>query len=280
MITLPFTTRGRRNRGRLGAVDRVDVPQLSARCGVERDQPAVEQPTKTLPCHTATPRLTTSQQALTAHSPGTAGSKAHSGLPVAAIRFHLAPRSGHVQDAVHDQRRCYRATTVEIREPRQRQLPDRRCVDLIERAEPLLTVRSPVRHPLARLPSAAVGERRLLRRGRRGHFFRCGRTAAIAARAVNTTTSGKKRWNISVSLRCAVIFTRILIPAGSRRGSMNAVMNHHSRRWSGRHGVCHRASLLVAQRDQAPPRSVRPSSKARASSQVMAVRPSRIPYSR
>ena len=30
---------------------------------------------------------------------------------------------------------------------------------------------------------------------------------------------------------------------------MNAVSESHLRRWSGRHGVCHRASLLVAQRE-------------------------------
>src|SRR5688572_5703212 len=42
------------------------------------------EPTNTLPFHRATPRLTTSQHALTAHSPGTSGSYAHRGLPVAA----------------------------------------------------------------------------------------------------------------------------------------------------------------------------------------------------
>ncbi len=41
-------------------------------------------PTNTLPCHTATPRLTTSQQAFTPNWPGTLGSKAHSALPVLA----------------------------------------------------------------------------------------------------------------------------------------------------------------------------------------------------
>jgi hypothetical protein len=41
-------------------------------------------PTNTLPFHTATPRFTTSQQALTANWPGTSGSKLHSALPVFA----------------------------------------------------------------------------------------------------------------------------------------------------------------------------------------------------
>src|SRR5262245_63844518 len=41
-------------------------------------------PTKTLPFHTATPRLTTSQQAFTAHSGGTFGSYDQSRAPVAA----------------------------------------------------------------------------------------------------------------------------------------------------------------------------------------------------
>src|SRR5262245_65420608 len=41
-------------------------------------------PTKTFPFHTATPRLTTSQQAFTAHSGGTFGSYDQSRAPVAA----------------------------------------------------------------------------------------------------------------------------------------------------------------------------------------------------
>jgi hypothetical protein len=41
--------------------------------------------TKTFPSQTATPRLTTSQQALTAHSGGTFGSKDHNFSPVAAF---------------------------------------------------------------------------------------------------------------------------------------------------------------------------------------------------
>src|SRR3546814_19823732 len=41
-------------------------------------------PTNSLSPQSATPRLTTSQQALTARSPGTLGSKVHSDLPVAA----------------------------------------------------------------------------------------------------------------------------------------------------------------------------------------------------
>ena len=43
-------------------------------------------PTKTLPSQTATPRLTTSQQAFTAHSGGTLGSYFQSRAPVAALR--------------------------------------------------------------------------------------------------------------------------------------------------------------------------------------------------
>src|SRR5688572_30495377 len=43
-----------------------------------------KEPTNTFPSHTATPRLTTSQQALTAHSPGTCGSYVHRGLPLVA----------------------------------------------------------------------------------------------------------------------------------------------------------------------------------------------------
>src|SRR5688572_18324189 len=42
-------------------------------------------PTNTLPSHTATPRLTTSQHALTAQPPGTIGSYAQSCSPVAAV---------------------------------------------------------------------------------------------------------------------------------------------------------------------------------------------------
>src|SRR3546814_14574818 len=41
-------------------------------------------PTNSLSPHTATPRLTTSQQAETARSPGTSGSNFHKDLPVAA----------------------------------------------------------------------------------------------------------------------------------------------------------------------------------------------------
>src|SRR3546814_17151877 len=41
-------------------------------------------PTNSLSPQSATPRLTTLQQALTARSPGTLGSKVHSDLPVAA----------------------------------------------------------------------------------------------------------------------------------------------------------------------------------------------------
>ena len=42
-------------------------------------------PTKTFPFQIATPRLTTSQQAFTPHSPGTFGSYDHSRAPVAAF---------------------------------------------------------------------------------------------------------------------------------------------------------------------------------------------------
>ena len=87
MSTLPFTTRGAPVMV-YGLVWSTVMTShslwpVAASSAISRPSNV---PTKTLPFHTATPRLTTSQQALTAHSPGTAESKAHSALPVVASK--------------------------------------------------------------------------------------------------------------------------------------------------------------------------------------------------
>src|SRR5262245_2888277 len=85
MSTLPFTTRGAPVIV-YGLVRSIVLTSQSSRpvaASSAISRPSRD-PTKTFPSHKATPRLTTSQQALTAQSPGTSGSYDHRAVAVAA----------------------------------------------------------------------------------------------------------------------------------------------------------------------------------------------------
>src|SRR5262249_32244070 len=86
IITLPFATRGAPVIEYLKRESTVSVSQigLPVAASSATNRPS-SVPTNTLPFHTATPRLTPSQHALTPHSRGTFGSSDHSNSPVPAL---------------------------------------------------------------------------------------------------------------------------------------------------------------------------------------------------
>jgi hypothetical protein len=108
-------------------------------------------PTKILPCHAATPRFTTSQQAFTAHSGGTFGSKDQRRSPVAAFTANtlLQALVKYITPSINQRRRFLASARVEIRVPSDRKFTGILVVDLGKRTEPLLVVSAAVAHPVA-----------------------------------------------------------------------------------------------------------------------------------
>ncbi len=138
----------------LVVIERKGLPHDPARLGIQRKQPAVIRADIDL----AVPRRQSPVDDVAAAATGKLAGDFRIERPqqlagAGVERFHLAPGSGNVQDAIDGQRCGFLAAVgVEVRKPGKTQPGDRLGVDLSERTEALLIVGSTYRHPLVRLP--------------------------------------------------------------------------------------------------------------------------------
>ena len=148
-----------------------------------------------LPFQAATPRLTTSQQALT--RPFARHLRVVVPQLLAALRVEgvdLAPGRGHVDATIDDQRRGFLpAPRVEVRDTRPAPAaPTLPVLILVERTEALLAVVAAMAHPLAGIGRIVCGQQARARRpARRGRGLRCG--ACPSLRAASQQRHGNTR---------------------------------------------------------------------------------------
>src|SRR5690606_26581420 len=145
-------------------IDSELLPDRLAGRGIERDETAVERSE----IHLAVPRSDAAVRHVAAgvHAPlaGNFGVVAPELLARARIeRKDLAPRGGYVHHAVDDERGGFLNARlgVEIMVPGELQLPDVPGVDLRERAEALLVVSAPIRHPVGAVGTGRDEPRRI-----------------------------------------------------------------------------------------------------------------------